>query len=67
MYVGNSLEDLLLVENARKNGLNAFFTGVLTNPYALEVFIRKGADAIIDNVNLLPRLMEREEAFWKPF
>ena len=67
MYVGNSLEDLILVENARRNGLNALFTGVLTNPYALEVFIRRGADAIIDNVNLLPRLMEREEAFWKPF
>lgn len=67
MYVGNSLEDLLLVENARENGLDALFTGVLTNPYALEIFIRKGADAVIDDVNLLPRLIEREEVFWKPF
>jgi len=67
MYVGNSLEDLLLVEDARGNGLDTFFTGVLTNPYALEIFIRKGADAIIDDINLLPRLIEREEAFWKPF
>ena len=67
MYVGNSLEDILLVENARGNGLDALFTGVLTNSYALEIFIRKGADAIIDDVNLLPRLIEREEAFWKPF
>jgi phosphoglycolate phosphatase-like HAD superfamily hydrolase len=69
MYVGNSLEDLILVENARRNGLNALFTGVLTNPYALEVFIRRGADAIIDDINLLPRLIEKEkeETFWKPF
>jgi phosphoglycolate phosphatase-like HAD superfamily hydrolase len=67
MYVGNSLEDLLLVENARGNGLDALFTGILTNPYALEIFIRKGADAIIDDVNLLPRLIERGEVFWKPF
>jgi len=43
-------------------GLNALFTGVLTNPHALEIFIRKGSDAIVDNVNPLPRLIEREEA-----
>jgi phosphoglycolate phosphatase-like HAD superfamily hydrolase len=67
MYVGNSLEDLLLVENARRNGLDAVFAGVLTNPYALEIFIRRGADAIIDDINLLPRLIEREEVFWRPF
>jgi len=24
-------------------------------------------EAIIDDVNLLPRLVEREEALWKPF
>lgn len=67
MYVGNSMEDLLLVENARENGLDAVFTGVLTNPYALEIFIQRGADAIIDEVNLLPRLLEHEKAFWRPF
>ncbi|MEM1976510.1 MAG: hypothetical protein QXX29_01255 [Nitrososphaerota archaeon] len=66
MYVGNSMEDLLLVENAREGGLDAVFTGVLTNPYALEIFIRRGADAIIDEVNLLPRLLKQEKAFWKP-
>lgn len=67
MYVGNSLEDLLLVENARRKGLDAVFTGVLTNPYSLEIFVRRGADAIIEDVNLLPRLLEQEESFWKPF
>jgi phosphoglycolate phosphatase-like HAD superfamily hydrolase len=67
IYVGNSLEDLLVVENARRNGLDALFAGVLTNPYALEIFIRRGADAIIDDITLLPRLIEREESLWKPF
>ncbi len=67
MYVGNSLEDLLLVENARGNGLDAVFTGVLTNPHALEIFIKRGADAIIEEVNLLPRLFERGEVLWRPF
>jgi len=38
-----------------------------TNPYALEIFIRKRADAIIDDVSLLPRLIEREEGFLKQF
>jgi len=39
--------------------LNALFTGVITNPHALEIFIRKGADAIVDDINLLLRLVER--------
>jgi len=66
IYVGNSLEDLLLVKNAVKHGVKALFIGVLTNPYAFDHFIRDQADAIIDEVNLLPKVLERKNSFWKP-
>jgi len=67
IYVGNSFEDLLLVKNSRKKGVKALFVGVLTNPHALDLFMRNKADAIIDEVNLLPKVLEKEEIFWRPF
>lgn len=66
-YVGDAYEDLLLVKRARERWLKAFFIGVLTNPYAFDLFMRDQADAIVDDVNLLPRIFERKEAFWTPY
>jgi len=66
-YVGDAYEDLLLVRKARERGLEAFFIGVLTNPYALDLFVKDRADALIDDVNLLPRIFERGKTFWRPY
>ncbi len=66
-YVGDSFEDLLLVEKAVEEGLDAFFIGVLTNPYSMEIFMQNKADAIIEDVNSLPRVLKREEKLWSPF
>ncbi len=66
-YVGDAYEDLLLVRKARERGLEAFFIGVLTNPYALDLFVKDQADALIDDVNLLPKVFERGETFWRPY
>ncbi|MGC8568631.1 MAG: HAD family hydrolase [Nitrososphaeria archaeon] len=55
IYVGDSFEDLLLVENTRKNGYDVRFVGVygLTpSPKSFaEKFLKSGADAVIPSVN----------------
>ena len=67
LYVGDSAEDLIMVKSAVEKGLNALFAGVLTNENALGFFVEKKAEAIMEDVNDLPRLFKREEALWKPF
>ncbi len=67
IYVGDSAEDLLLVKNAVKEGLDASFAGVLTNEYALNFFIENEADIILEDVNNLPKIFRREETIWSPF
>ena len=67
IYVGDSFEDLLSARKASEEGLDAFFVGVLTNPYSLDLFIKQEADAIIDDVNMLPRVLKKEEKFWSPY
>ena len=67
LYVGDSAEDLLMVKAAAEKGIKALFAGVLTNENALGFFVEKKADAIVEDVNDLPRLFKREEAIWKPF
>jgi len=67
IYVGDSFEDLLSARRASEEGLDALFVGVLTNPYSLDLFIEQEADAIIDDVNVLPRILKKEEKFWSPY
>jgi len=61
-YVGDSVADVLLVENARREGLsNLSFLGVLcSSEYPnklLSRYIRHEADAIITDVNDIPYLL----------
>ncbi|MCD6420874.1 MAG: HAD family hydrolase, partial [Thaumarchaeota archaeon] len=67
IYVGDSFEDLLSARKASEEGLDAFFVGVLTNPYSLDLFIKQEADAIIDDVNMLPKVLKKKEKFWSPY
>lgn len=67
LYVGDSAEDLLMVKNASAKGIKALFAGVLTNEEMTDYFLKKGADLILDDVNLLPRALKVDEAFWRPW
>jgi len=60
-YVGDDIADALLVENTRLQGLsNILFFGVLcSSQYPDELFsqyVRQGADAVMTDVNDIPRL-----------
>ncbi len=65
LYVGNSAEDLIMVRRAADQGLEAAFAGVVENDGSLNYFISRGAEIILDDVNLLPRVF-RGEVLWKP-
>jgi len=59
IYVGDGGEDLFLVREASKKGLHASLAGLLTNKYAYTFFTKLGAEIILENVNLLPKLFKR--------
>ena len=65
LYVGDSSEDLLMVKNALKRGLDSLMASVLTNDFSLNYFIEMGADIIVEDVNLLPRALSCRS--WSPF
>ncbi|RLF99608.1 MAG: hypothetical protein DRN49_04120 [Thaumarchaeota archaeon] len=65
LYVGDSSEDLLMVKEASKRGLNSMMASVLTNDFSLNYFIDMGADIIIEDVNLLPKALGGRP--WSPF
>lgn len=67
LYVGDSAEDLIMVRKASEKGLETMFAGVLTHEYSLNFFIENGAEIITENINNLPRALQREEKPWKPF
>ena len=67
LYVGDSAEDLILVKKAAERGLDALFAGVLTNENSVNFFMENEADAIIEEINKLPRILKRQEALWRPF
>ncbi|MEM2923792.1 MAG: HAD family hydrolase [Candidatus Nitrosocaldus sp.] len=61
IVVGDSAEDLIMARNASKDGYRTYFVGVYGTSIDAEkqkqMFINMRSDAIIENVNLLPRLL----------
>ncbi|MEM2063031.1 MAG: hypothetical protein QW319_01365 [Candidatus Nitrosocaldus sp.] len=62
LVVGDSAEDLIMARSASKDGYRTYFVGVYGTSIDAEkqrqMFISMGSDAIVENVNLLPRLLE---------
>ncbi len=62
LVVGDSIEDLIMARSASRDGYKTYFVGVYGTSIDAEKqkqrFIEMGSDAIIDNVNLLPRLLD---------
>ncbi len=58
LYVGDSAEDLIMVQRARQAGLDCLFAGVYgTSPYPsnqLSFFEQEGSDAVVESVNQIP-------------
>jgi phosphoglycolate phosphatase-like HAD superfamily hydrolase len=74
LYVGDSGEDVMMVQHGRQRGLKGFlFAGVYaTSPDPegqVKFFEREGADVITETVNLIPSALllssKKEEAAWK--
>lgn len=62
MYVGDSMEDLLMAEGTKALGLKILFAGVYKGKgyrsKRLGLFMNKGADLLIPDVSSLPDLLE---------
>ncbi|MEN2974680.1 MAG: hypothetical protein ABDH32_03765 [Candidatus Caldarchaeales archaeon] len=58
LYVGNSMEDLLMASSASREGLDVGFIGVVNDRDRAREFEIRGADAIIDDINELPLLIQ---------
>jgi len=59
LYVGDGGEDLFLTREASKRGVKAYMAGVLTNRYSYTLFTKQKAEAILEDVNLLPKLFKQ--------
>ena len=64
IYVGDSMEDLLMAKKATKAGYNTIFCGIIgtsKNPYnKLKLFEQNGAEIILDSINLIPKVLNLE-------
>ena len=62
IYVGNSMEDLIMARQARSYGLNVYFAAVTNLSHSpqrdMELLLSRGAEIIIDSPDDLPRLLE---------
>lgn len=60
--IGDSVEDLIMSRNAMKHGYKVQFIGIYDNGLdaikQLSIFKDKHADAIVRDINLVPRLLE---------
>jgi len=66
LYVGNSMEDLLMWENANKLENRYLFAGVFSGVKGLEMldlFIERGADLAVSSINILPRILDYLEIY----
>ncbi len=57
VYVGNSMEDLLMSQAANREGLSTGFVAISTSKELSREFEEMGANAIINNINELPELI----------
>lgn len=64
IYVGDSMEDLIMAKKATEKGYNATFCGIIgtsTNPQVkLELFKKNGALLVLESINLLPKVLNLE-------
>jgi phosphoglycolate phosphatase-like HAD superfamily hydrolase len=61
VYVGDSMEDLLMAKKTKKLGKKTIFCGIYgtaENPLAKKKFFEKNkADLILESINLLPKAL----------
>jgi phosphoglycolate phosphatase-like HAD superfamily hydrolase len=61
LYVGNSMEDLLMWENANKLENRYLFAGIFSGARGLDMldlYIERGADLAVSSINILPRILD---------
>ena len=63
LYIGDSMEDALMVKKAKRSGKNFIFVGVYAyssfKDAALQSFFKAGADVILPSVNELPYILRK--------
>ena len=64
IYVGDSMEDLIMARKATEQGLDTLFCGIIgtsKNPrQKLELFQKNGAQLILESIDLLPKVLNLE-------
>jgi len=64
IYVGDSMEDLIMANKSTKKGYNTIFCGIIgTNKEPqkrLDLFEQNGAKLVIDSINRLPKVLNLE-------
>ncbi|NIM26448.1 MAG: HAD hydrolase-like protein [Nitrososphaeria archaeon] len=64
IYVGDSMEDLIMAKKATEQGLGTIFCGIVgtsKNPQQkLELFQKNGAQLILESIDLLPKVLNLE-------
>jgi HAD superfamily hydrolase (TIGR01549 family) len=64
LYVGDSMEDLIMAKKVTEDGLKTIFCGIIgtsKNPQKkLEIFEKNGASLVIESINLLPKVLNLE-------
>lgn len=64
VYVGDSMEDLMMAKQATKLGHNTIFCGIIGTSKEpqkkLELFEQNGAHMILDSINLIPNVLNLE-------
>ncbi len=64
LYVGDSMEDLLMAKKVTKEGYKTIFCGIIgtsKNPQKkLKLFEKNGASLVIESINLLPKVLNLE-------
>jgi phosphoglycolate phosphatase-like HAD superfamily hydrolase len=64
IYVGDSMEDLIMAKKATEQGLITTFCGIIgtsKNPQKkLELFEKNGALLVLESINLLPKVLNLE-------
>ena len=64
IYIGDSMEDLIMAKKASEQGLKTTFCGIIgtsNNPKEkLELFEKNGAPIVIESIDLLPKIINLE-------
>ena len=64
IYVGDSMEDLIMAKKATEEGHKTYFCGIIgtsKNPsQKLELFEKNGAQLVLDSIKLLPKVLNLE-------